>query len=152
MPFGKAVGGGTFPDILYCLMVAWVIRRSATAPLLLVLLLAIIGDVMMMRPLGLWALLLVLATELMRYSEKTLYEVPFVIEWIYVSLLFLLLQLAQNLIFFVTFSETYPLADILWYFLATSLVYPVIVLFLNWVVRVRFVEEEVRSSRLGRIS
>ena len=50
------------PDLLFGLVVAWVIRRPATAPLWAIVALGLFADLMMSRPLGLGALGLMLAS------------------------------------------------------------------------------------------
>ncbi|TDL89118.1 rod shape-determining protein MreD [Meridianimarinicoccus aquatilis] len=68
------------PDLLLCLVLAWVVRRPDLLPLLLVAALLFVADMMLMRPPGLWSGLVVLATEWLRRRQRPLRAMPFAVE------------------------------------------------------------------------
>ncbi len=151
LPMGLAADSTAFPDILYCLIVAWVIRRPATAPMILVVFLALLADAMLMRPIGLWAVMLLIGTEVLRVGERTFRDIPFLLEWLYVSGLLVLLVLLQNLLLFASFSDVPAGSTSFWHVLRTIAVYPLIVAILHWVVRVRVPKRDVSPNRVGVI-
>jgi rod shape-determining protein MreD len=126
IPLGPG-GGVAPPDLLYCLAVAWVIRRPATAPLWLVLLLGLFADVMLSRPIGLGALGLVLATEAFRARRGLLHGLPFVAEWLAAAAAFAVVLGAMQLALVLTFADPPGLAASLGHLLATALAYPLLV-------------------------
>ena len=69
------------PDLLYCLLVAWVVRRPARTPLWAVVALGLFADVMLSRPIGLGALALMLAVEAFRRRALLFHGAPFLLEW-----------------------------------------------------------------------
>ncbi|WP_308915716.1 rod shape-determining protein MreD [Jannaschia sp. LMIT008] len=66
LPFGPGEGGIPGPDLMLCLVIAWVLRRPDYVPLWLLLPLLLLDDALLMRPLGLWTLTVVLVTEWLR--------------------------------------------------------------------------------------
>jgi rod shape-determining protein MreD len=115
------------PDLPYCLVVAWVIRRPATAPLAIVLLLGLFGDLMLSRPPGLGALGLVLASEVFRVRGRFLHGLPFPVEWVAATAAFATMLAAMQLALTVTLADPPGLAASLRYLLATALAYPLVV-------------------------
>ncbi|MEE9454773.1 MAG: rod shape-determining protein MreD [Paracoccaceae bacterium] len=149
IPMGLTADSMAFPDVLYGLIVAWVIRRPATAPMLLVVFLGVLADAMLMRPIGLWAMLLLISTEALRFVERSFRDIPFLLEWLYISGLLVLLVLLQNLLLFASFSDVPAGFTTFWHVVRTIAIYPVIVAILHWVVRVRVPKRDVRPNRVG---
>ncbi len=149
LPLGFAADSIAFPDLLYCVMVAWVIRRPETAPIVIVAGIGLLADAMMMRPVGLWALMLLLGTEALRINERAFREIPFLLEWAYVSGLLILLTILQYILLLITFSDTYDFGLSFWHILRTILIYPFVVLTLRWVFRVRVPKPNERPNQLG---
>jgi rod shape-determining protein MreD len=93
------------PDLLYCLVVAWVIRRPASAPLWVVLGLGLLADLLLSRLNGL----------------------PFPVEWLAASAGFAAMLAAMNLALVLTLAHPPGLAASAQYLLATALAYPLVV-------------------------
>ena len=98
-----------------------------SAPIIVIVFLGVLADAMMMRPLGLWALVLFVGMEVLRMSERAFRDIPFVVEWLYVSALFALMLLLQNLLLFVSFDSVYVFADVIWHWVRTVAAYPIVV-------------------------
>ena len=81
IPLGPG-GALVAPDLLYCLLVAWVVRRPARTPLWAIVALGLFADVMLSRPLGLGALALMLAVEAFRRRAVLFHGAPFLLEWL----------------------------------------------------------------------
>lgn len=151
MPMGLAANAVAFPDVVFAVMVAWVIRKPASAPVILVVLLGILADALMMRPIGLWALMLLAGTEGIRLSYRMFRDIPFVLEWVYVSVLLIALLILQNLILLVSFADVYQFTDVFWHAIRTIAVYPVVVAILHWALRIRATSKNKRPNRLGYV-
>ena len=63
------------PDILWCVVVAFAVRRPGAAPAWLIVALGLAADLMLSRPLGLGALALFLSAETMRIAASTSFPV-----------------------------------------------------------------------------
>jgi penicillin-binding protein 2 len=76
-------GPGRFPppDILLLITIAWVLRRPDYVPVGLIAAAFLMADFLFMRPPGLWAALVVLATEYLRAREAGWRDLPFLLEW-----------------------------------------------------------------------
>lgn len=105
----------------------------------------------MMRPLGLWALVLFVGMEVLRISERAFRDIPFVLEWLYVSALLAFMLLLQNLLLFVSFDDAYGLTDVLWHWGRTIAAYPVVVGVLHWGLHIRAFKKDNRPNRLGYV-
>jgi rod shape-determining protein MreD len=115
------------PDLLYCLVVAWVIRRPASAPLWVVLGLGLLADLLLSRPPGLGALGLLLASEAFRANRGVLNGLPFPVEWLAAAAGFAVVLAAMNLALALTLADPPGLAASAQYLLATALAYPLVV-------------------------
>ena len=149
IPMGLAANSVAFPDVLFALFVAWVIRQPDSAPVVAIVFLSVLADALMMRPIGLWAMMLLVGTEGLRLSERAFRDIPFLLEWLYVSVLFVLLSFLQNVVLFVSFSEMYAIGDVFWHAVRSIAVYPVVVAVLHWGLRIRATKKDNRPNRLG---
>jgi rod shape-determining protein MreD len=97
LPFGNSPGALPGPDLLLCLILAWVIRRPDFLPMPLILGVILIEDLMLMRPPGLWTAIVVLATEFLRGRVALTRELNFLVEWMVISGVMLGMMLAYRL-------------------------------------------------------
>lgn len=151
LPMGLAANAVAFPDVLFALIIAWVIRAPSSAPVLVIVFLAVLGDALMMRPIGLWALMLLIGSEGVRLAGRTFYDIPFLLEWLYVSGLLIVLLVLQNLLLFVSFAAPHHFGDVVWHAIRTIAVYPFIVAILHWGLRIRATKKDKRPNRLGYV-
>jgi rod shape-determining protein MreD len=87
VPVSHAADRLALPDLLYCLTLAWVVRRPSAAPLGLVLSVGLAADVLLARPPGLGALGLVLASEAVR-ARRSWLAASFPAEWFVAAIAF----------------------------------------------------------------
>ncbi|NCO16036.1 MAG: rod shape-determining protein MreD, partial [Alphaproteobacteria bacterium] len=66
LPLGAEPGRWPGPDLMLCLILAWVQRRPDYLPAPLIALVVLTEDFLMLRPPGLWTAIVVLATEFLR--------------------------------------------------------------------------------------
>jgi rod shape-determining protein MreD len=136
IPLGPG-GALVAPDLLFGLVVAWVIRRPATAPLWAVLGLGLFADLLMSRPLGLGAVGLLLSSEWFRRRAARFQSGPFPVEWLAVALAFAAVLAAMQVALALVFADGPGFAALARYAIATSLAYPIIVLGLAWCLHLR---------------
>ena len=151
LPFSPG-SGAPVPDILYCLVIAWVIRRPESAPLVIVLGLGLLADILLTRPLGLGALGLVLASEVMRRRASLFRGGPFIVEWIAAMLLFAATLAAVTLVLRVSFADAPGLGPLGWHLFATAAIYPFVALLLVLCLGFAAPRPTPAGTRLGRLS
>ncbi|TWI38042.1 rod shape-determining protein MreD [Paracoccus sulfuroxidans] len=120
------------PDLALCLTFAWVLRRPDDVPVLIIAALFFIEDIVLLRPLGLFTALVVMATEAARVREPRWRELSFVIEWLRVALLIAMLMLANRILLIVFVLPAPPLGQMILQFLATAAAYPIVVALARW--------------------
>ena len=145
-------GGMVAPDLLYAVIVAWVIRRPAATPLWAVLALGLFADVMLSRPIGLGALGLLFASEFFRARAATFHGVPFPLEWLAAAVVFAAMLAAIAARAHGRCRRTArgrPARRAI--SLATALAYPLVVLGLTWCLRLRAPQAQRFGDPLGRL-
>jgi rod shape-determining protein MreD len=70
LPLGAQVGALPGPDLVMCLACAWVLRRPDYLPALLIAVIVLVEDMLLMRPPGLWAAIMLVGTEFLRHSRR----------------------------------------------------------------------------------
>ena len=115
------------PDILFALALAWTIRRPDLVPVLLVAAVFVLADFLLQRPPGLFAALVVVATELARLRHADLRDAIFVAEWLNAVILILATYLVYMAIWAI--AAPTPLSATLTAMQAmlTVAIYPVVV-------------------------
>lgn len=124
-------GASSFPgpDLMLALTFAWVMRRPDYVPAVLIVLVYLVEDMLFFRPIGLWPLLVLLATEWLRRREESLRDLPFLFETALIGAVWLAMLVAQRLVLLVTFVEPLPLGLELLRLLMTIAAYPLVVAF-----------------------
>lgn len=121
------------PDLLLCLIFAWTMRRPDYLPALLIAAVVLLEDMILMRPPGLWAGLVLLASEFVRGRVALTRELSFGIEWLLVAGLMLTLLLAYRLVFSMVLLPQpgfgFAMVQVIW----SILCYPVVVFLSRYV-------------------
>ncbi|PFG64394.1 rod shape-determining protein MreD [Thioclava sp. ES.031] len=128
MPVNHSPGGLPGPDLTLALTLAWVLRRPEYAPALLIVLVFLLEDIMFWRPIGLWALIVLGATEFLRRREQSLRDLPFALEWALVAGLLIAMVAVKRIVLLVTMVDQPSLGLELFQMLVTLAAYPVVVL------------------------
>lgn len=97
LPLGHEPGTLPGPDLLLCLILAWVVRRPEFLPMPMILIVMLVEDLILMRPPGLWTAIVVLATEFLRGRVALTRELNFLVEWMLVAGVMLGMTLAYRL-------------------------------------------------------
>jgi rod shape-determining protein MreD len=124
VPFSHGPDGAVTPDLLYCVVIAWIVRHPQSAPIWLILPLALLADLMLMRPVGLGALGLLAAAELLRARRERLRDQPFLAEWLAAAAAFAAVLASVRLALQLSFLEPPSMRDLADYWLSTALAYP----------------------------
>ncbi|MGY6410352.1 MAG: rod shape-determining protein MreD [Alkalilacustris sp.] len=128
LPLGAGGPGLPGPDLIACLAMAWVLRRPDYVPAVLIVALVLLEDLLLMRPPGLWALMVLLGTEFLRARQPGLRELPFAVEWAFVAAVLGAMWLADRLVLALLMVPVPALGGSLVQLLVTALCYPLVVL------------------------
>lgn len=151
LPLGLSADSLIMPDLFFCMTFYWVVRSAKTAPITLIFGIVFFADVMLARPLGLWTLIVVLAMEFTRYQRFPIREQMFIVEWILFALLFGVSLLINALLLMLSFSSTPDLDLSVQFFGMTVLTYPLVMLVLHYIFRIRAEQAPKGNNRLGRV-
>jgi len=127
LPLGGSTRGWPGPDLVLCLICAWTMRRPDYLPIGLVAVVVVLEDLILMRPPGLWAALVVLAAEFIRSRVALTRELAFAVEWLLVAGIMVSLFVAYRVIFALAFLPQagfgFAIVQVIW----SILCYPLVV-------------------------
>jgi rod shape-determining protein MreD len=132
------------PDMMLAITLAWVARRPDLVPAMSIVFAFLLADLLFLRPPGLLALVILLATEFLRARSETLRSGSFAFEWITVALIIVAITLGNRAIIAVTASHQAPLALAMFQMMMTILAYPAAVL-------VSYLAFGIRRPALGEV-
>jgi rod shape-determining protein MreD len=127
LPLPGDPGGLPGPDLMMCLCCAWVLRRPDHLPALLIALAVLLEDILLMRPPGLWAALMLIGTEFLRSRAAFSRELTFMSEWVMVAVVMLAMTLGYRLALAVTVTPQTALGLTLIQVLVSVAAYPLVV-------------------------
>ncbi len=137
LPMGGDAGRLAGPDLMTCVVFVWMMRRPDFVPLWLLAGAMLTADVLLMRPFGLWAALVVIAAEILRARAVLMRELNFFMEWAVVSGLMLAMLLAYRFGFALTLIPQVSFGAALVQWLWSVIAYPAVVLFTGYVLALR---------------
>jgi len=129
LPFGPGEGGVPGPELTLCLICAWVLRRPDYVPVWLLVPVLVLDDALLMRPLGLWALIVLLVSEYLRRRVDQAEQLAFWPEVGLVTGCITVAFLANHLALGLLLAQTPPLAGQALHALATIVFYPLTAIF-----------------------
>ncbi len=129
LPVSPGAIGLPGPNLLLALTLAWMLRRPDQVPALAIAAVTLVEDLVLMRPPGLWAAVVLLGSEAARNREARWREAGFVVEWLRVSMLMGAMMLANRVVSVLFLLPVPPLGMILLQLIATIAAYPAVVLF-----------------------
>ncbi|MDO5643114.1 MAG: rod shape-determining protein MreD [Paracoccus sp. (in: a-proteobacteria)] len=132
MPLSPGAPGLPGPDVMLALTFAWVLRRPDQLPVAIIVAMALVGDFMLSRPLGLWSFFILAATELLRPRAQRWADQAFVFEWLRVALLIGLMLIGYRLMMMLFLLPVPAFGPVILQWLATVAAYPLMVLVLHW--------------------
>ena len=125
------------PDLIVAVALAWVVRRPATVPVLLLAGVFLLADMLFQRPPGLWAALMVAACEWLRGQTASLRAQGFATEWLSVALALTGITIINRVVLALTVSDLAPLSLTVIQLLMTLAIYPLVVLVSHFVFGIR---------------
>ena len=137
IPFTLAPTALPMPDILFCVTCALIIRRPEVVPFWLIFLIYFSFDIFLTRPLGVWTACVLISTEVLRANRDAFMENLFPFEWFYVSLMFPITLMLNQIILIVAFTPTPTFANMAWEFIFTVPPYPLIVFIITYMLRIK---------------
>lgn len=115
------------PDLILMILFSWTLRRPDAVPLIISASVLLLSDLVLMRPPGLWAALVLIATEWLRVRDRFLRNSTFWAEWLNVSLALAFISLIYSFALTLMFdiSDAYFLSVM--QFSLTVILYPLVV-------------------------
>ncbi len=127
LPLNAGLAGWPGPDLALCLTFAWVLRRPERLPALVIALVFLVEDILLMRPIGLGAAIVLIATEAARLREVRWRDQPFMVEWLRVGLLLGAMLLGYRIVQVMFLLPVPALGQVILQFIATLAAYPLVV-------------------------
>ena len=127
LPLGSGVGELPGPDVMLLLAFSWVLWRPDYVPVWLIAGLFLLADILLMRPPGLWAGLVVVATEYLRNRSQAMRDATFLLDWLVVAGVTTGVFLFNAFVLTIFAVERAPLGLTLVQLVATVAVYPLVV-------------------------
>ena len=137
LPLKGGIMGWPGPDMMLALILAWVLRRPDQLSAPVIVAAVLIEDVLLMRPLGLWTAFVLMGSEAARVREHRWRDQPFMVEWLRVTMLIGLMMLGNRLVQILFMLPVPALGQVILQFLATVLVYPVVIFLARWLLGLR---------------
>ncbi|WP_420585113.1 rod shape-determining protein MreD [Ruegeria sp.] len=117
-----------FPDLLIALTFAWVLRRPEFVPTLLVAVVMLMADLLLQRPPGLLAALVVMGAAYLRSAAPGMRDMGFAGEWSTVAVVITAVFMLDRVILAILSVQQAALGPVVVQVVLTIAVYPVIVL------------------------
>ncbi len=137
LPLSSGATGWPGPDLTLALVLAWVLRRPDQLAAPVIVLAVVIEDVLLLRPLGLWALVVLLGSEAARTREARWRDQPFMVEWMRVAILMTAMILGYRMAQILFMLPVPALGQVILQLLATVAAYPVVVVAARWLIGLR---------------
>ncbi|SFC03213.1 hypothetical protein [Tropicimonas isoalkanivorans] len=151
LPLGPGAGKLPGPDLMLALTFAWVIRRPSYVPISLLAVLFLFLDLILQRPPGLGAALVLGGSEILRARQAASRSMPFLVEWALVTVVLLSLVGLSQFAMAIVVADRPPLGLGLLRAMFTAGVYPLVVALSHYVFRVTAAdpnEADALGSRL----
>lgn len=126
LPLDTLPARWVMPDLLMGFAFAWTVRRPEYVPVLLLSVVFLMADLLLQRPPGLWAFLMLVACESLKAQIGSLRVTGFPVEWLTVAGMILGVTLAYRLILSILLVEMPGFGLALMQMGFTILIYPVI--------------------------
>lgn len=115
------------PDMILGLTLAWVARRPDYTPIVLIAVTGLLADLLLSRPPGLWAALMLVLSEYIRNRGHRMRTAGFVWEWVRVAAGIAVIFFANRIALGVLLIDVPPLGASLKQYAATVVIYPLLV-------------------------
>ncbi|TGN67593.1 rod shape-determining protein MreD [Paracoccus liaowanqingii] len=137
LPLSEGIMGWPGPDLGLALILAWVLRRPDQLAAAVIVLAVLVEDLLLMRPLGLWAAVVLIGLEAARLREPRWRDQPFMVEWLRVGILIGGMMLGYRLMQILFLLPVAALGQVILQYLATVMAYPLVVFAARWLLGLR---------------
>lgn len=128
LPLGPPARLLPAPDLLLGLTLCWTLRRPDYVPLGLVAVVFFMADVLTMRPLGLWTIIVIAATEYLRRHVEQREALSISAETLQIASVLAAAFVAERAVLTLLLAERPPLFGHFGHLLTTAMFYPAIVI------------------------
>jgi len=128
LPLDTVPRGWAGPDIVLALTFAWVLRRPEYVPPLLIAMVLLLCDLLFHRPPGLWAALVLIASQTLRGQTRELRDMTFSVEWFSVATTLVAITIAYRVTLAILLIDQAPLGLSLMQMVMTLVAYPLVVI------------------------
>ena len=149
LPLGAGSGRLPGADLTVALTFAWVLRRPSYVPVPLLAVLFLFLDLLLQRPPGLGAALIVVGSEFLRSRRDISRSMPFPVEWAMVTAVMLALVALNQVALSLAMLQRPPLGLALLRSLFSAAAYPLVVVVSHYVLGVRSVAPN-EADALGK--
>lgn len=136
-PLGHRADAWPSPELVFCIIAYWSLRRPESVPLIAVFAIGLARDLLTDTPAGAGALTLVLASEALKAAARPLALRGFWAEWLAVCAGLAVVLLAQWLMVLLMLAHPPYLVELARQWLLTGLLYPVLAGVFRWLFQVR---------------
>lgn len=136
-PLGHAANAWPSPDLVFCIVAYWSLRRPEAVPMLAVFALGLARDLLTDNPAGAGALTLVLAAEALKAAARPIARRGLAAEWAAVAAAFAAVLLVQWLMVLLVLAHPPYLVELGRQWLITLALYPALAAIFRWLFRVR---------------
>ena len=137
LPVDVLPGQVPAPDIAFCFIAAWILRRSDYSSVVVIAGTTLLMEIIFFRPPGLWTALVLLAAEYLRRNAERIRYLSFPAEWTHIAVVYLAISATYHLLMTMSFVSQPNFRGLLLQVLVTVLLYPLIVAVTVHVFRVR---------------
>ena len=127
LPLQTLPRGWAGPDLLFCFAMAWSVRRPDYVPIPLLAAVFLLSDLLLSRPPGLAAALMLLACFDLRTRMRRLRDSGFAAEWVRATILIAAVFVAYRIVLAIVLVPVPPVGLSAFQTLATALCYPLVV-------------------------
>ncbi|HEY0213775.1 MAG TPA: rod shape-determining protein MreD [Paenirhodobacter sp.] len=129
LPINPMAHGIPGPDLMLAFTFVWLMRRPDYLPAWLIIAVFLLGDMIFWRPVGLWALIVLLGTEFLRGRVPLSRALPLAAEMVMVGSVMLAMLLMNRLVLALALVDQPPLGLELLRLMMTLLAYPFVAVF-----------------------
>ena len=124
-----------YPDLLTCLIFAILINRPKLCPPYIILLIYVLSDIILMKPIGLYCALIFMAAELIRKYNQVIRKESFLVHWLIFLSCLAVIQVIYVSVHKLFFMPSPQLILLTKQFLLTAFFYPLFDLPLKFLLR-----------------
>ncbi len=128
LPLENHVVPWAAPDLLVIMTFAWALRRPDFVPAISVAIVMVMADLLLLRPPGLMAALVLIATVALQRRQRDIREMGFALEWLTVAIALGVVLVAERLMLSIFMVPQVSLGQSVIQSLVTALYYPLVVL------------------------